>query len=118
MRAPPDDLYELLGVSPAATTAELRRAYRRHAHEHHPERAGPASAPRFAQIAEAYRMLSDPTARSAYDAHRLEREPAVGAPELGRGRRRRHAEQLVQIVRRRAHPVSLAGQRAAVPSSA
>jgi DnaJ-class molecular chaperone len=74
MRAPPTvDLYEVLGVSPAATTAELRRAYRRLALEHHPDRAGSASAPRFAQIAEAYRMLSDPTARTAYDAHRLER---------------------------------------------
>lgn len=74
MRAPPTvDLYEVLGVSPAATTAELRRAYRRLALEHHPDRAGPQSAPRFAQIAEAYRMLADPTARTAYDAHRFER---------------------------------------------
>jgi len=74
MRAPPTvDLYEVLGVSPAATTAELRRAYRRLALEHHPDRAGPQSAPRFAQIAEAYRMLADPTARTAYDAFRFER---------------------------------------------
>jgi len=71
---PTTDLYEVLGVSPAATTAELRRAYRRLALEHHPDRAGPQSAPRFAQIAEAYRMLSDPTARTAYDAHRFERD--------------------------------------------
>jgi molecular chaperone DnaJ len=74
MRAPPAvDLYEVLGVSPSATTAELRRAYRRLALQHHPDRAGPHSAPRFAQIAEAYRMLSDPTARTAYDAYRFER---------------------------------------------
>jgi molecular chaperone DnaJ len=73
MRAPAHDLYEVLGVSPAATTAELRRAYRKLALEHHPDRAGPNSAPRFAQIAEAYRMLSDPTARTAYDALRFER---------------------------------------------
>src|SRR4029079_5355849 len=43
---------------------------------HHPDRAGPASAPRFAQIAEAYRMLADPTARTAYDAFRFERTAA------------------------------------------
>jgi len=73
MRVPADDLYEVLGVSPAATTAELRRAYRQLALQHHPDRAGPESAPRFARIAEAYRMLSDPTARTAYDAHRFER---------------------------------------------
>jgi molecular chaperone DnaJ len=73
MRPPTHDLYEVLGVAPTATTAELRRAYRRLALEHHPDRAGPQSAPRFARIAEAYRMLSDPTARTAYDAHRFER---------------------------------------------
>src|SRR5438477_4017711 len=73
MRTPGHDLYEVLGVSRAATTAELRRAYRRLALQHHPDRAGPKSGPLFARIAEAYRMLSDPTARTAYDAHRFER---------------------------------------------
>lgn len=76
MRPPAVDLYDVLGVSPSATTAELRRAYRRLALQHHPDRAGPQSAPRFAQIAEAYRMLSDPTARTAYDAHRFARSAA------------------------------------------
>jgi DnaJ-class molecular chaperone len=70
---PAIDLYAVLGVSAAATTAELRRAYRRLALEHHPDRAGPQSAPRFAQIAEAYSMLSNPTARAAYDAHQVQR---------------------------------------------
>jgi molecular chaperone DnaJ len=74
------DLYALLGVSRGATTAELRRAYRRLALQHHPDRAGPASAPVFARIAEAYRMLADPTARAAYDAHLLEREGWRAAP--------------------------------------
>src|SRR4051812_25553236 len=72
MRMPVADLYAVLGVSPAATMAELRRAYRLLALQHHPDRAGPASAHRFADIAEAYRMLSDPTARTAYDAHRFQ----------------------------------------------
>src|SRR5580765_4009553 len=88
MRVPAHDLYEVRGVSPAATTAERRRAYRRLALEHHPDRAGPASAPRFAQIAEAYRMLADPTARTAYDAHRFEGGFAQTADDLrddGRG---------------------------------
>jgi DnaJ-class molecular chaperone len=90
VHAPAHDLYEVLGVSPAASTAELRRAYRKLALEHHPDRAGPHSAPRFAQIAEAYRMLSDPTARTAYDAHRFERaarrrQTADDLREDGRG---------------------------------
>jgi len=76
MRMPVADLYEVLGVSPAATMAELRRAYRLLALQHHPDRAGPASTHRFAEIAEAYRMLSDPTARTAYDAHRFQHAAA------------------------------------------
>ena len=82
MRAPSTDhhadLYALLGVARVATGAEIRRAYRRLALAHHPDRAGPASAETFARIAEAYHMLSDPTARTAYDAHLFERERAFG----------------------------------------
>jgi molecular chaperone DnaJ len=76
------DLYAVLGVARAATGAEIRRAYRRLALAHHPDRAGPASADTFARIAEAYHMLSDPTARTAYDAHLFERERAF-APAAG-----------------------------------
>ncbi len=83
------DLYLVLGVARAATGAEIRRAYRRLALQHHPDRAGPASAERFARIAEAYHMLSDPTARTAYDAHLFARESQGafapgGAPSDGR----------------------------------
>jgi molecular chaperone DnaJ len=70
------DLYAVLGVARAASGAEIRRAYRQLALAHHPDRAGPASADLFARIAEAYHMLSDPTARTAYDAHLFERERA------------------------------------------
>jgi molecular chaperone DnaJ len=71
---PQVDLYLILGVPRAATGAEIRRAYRRMALQYHPDRAGPASAETFARIAEAYRMLSDATARTAYDAHLFARE--------------------------------------------
>jgi molecular chaperone DnaJ len=76
------DLYAVLGVARAATGAEIRRAYRRLALAHHPDRAGPAGAETFARIAEAYHMLSDPTARTAYDAHLFERERAF-SPAAG-----------------------------------
>jgi len=62
------DLYGVLGVARSATAAEMRHAYRRLALAHHPDRAGPASAPRFAAIADAYRVLSNPVARATYDA--------------------------------------------------
>lgn len=78
------DPYAVLGVPPTATLPELRRAYRRLALAHHPDRAGAASAPTFARIAEAYRLLSDAAARAAYDAYRLERSAwraAVGDAE-------------------------------------
>lgn len=68
MRSTRVDLYGLLGVARSATIADLRRAYRRMALLHHPDRAGAASGPTFAGIAEAYRVLSNPVARSAYDA--------------------------------------------------
>lgn len=67
------DLYAVLGVARSATAADLRRAYRRLALAHHPDRAGAASAPTFAAIADAYRVLSNPLARSTYDATLVER---------------------------------------------
>jgi DnaJ-class molecular chaperone len=72
-------------VSRSATAADLRRAYRQLALRHHPDRAGPASAPLFAQIAEAYRMLSNLTARAAYDAHLFERETMHGRQTTAAG---------------------------------
>lgn len=67
------DLYAVLGVARSATASDLRRAYRRLALAHHPDRAGAASAPTFAAIADAYRVLSNPLARSTYDATLVER---------------------------------------------
>jgi len=81
--AAPVDLYAVLGVARSAGPADLRRAYRRLALQHHPDRVGPASAPIFAQIAEAYRMLSNPTARAAYDAHLFQRERMPGGQAAG-----------------------------------
>lgn|GEM_PF-960908 len=68
------DLYGVLGVARSATVAELRRAYRRKALAHHPDRAGAASTSTFAGIADAYRVLSNPVARSAYDASLAEQD--------------------------------------------
>jgi molecular chaperone DnaJ len=68
------DLYGVLGVARSATFADLRRAYRRMALLYHPDRAGAASAPTFAVIADAYRVLSNPVARLAYDASLAEQD--------------------------------------------
>jgi hypothetical protein len=64
-----NDHYSLLGVAPEADTAAIRKAYHRLALLHHPDRnpGDAGAAERFRQISEAYRILSDPEKRRAYD---------------------------------------------------
>ena len=62
------DLYGILGVSPSASTAEIRSAYRKLARQCHPDvSASPDANARFARINEAYHILIDPMRRAAYD---------------------------------------------------
>lgn len=63
------DYYEVLGVSKNATEDELKKAYRRLAMKHHPDRnAGDDSAEeKFKEAKEAFDVLSDSRKRSAYD---------------------------------------------------
>ncbi len=65
----PEDYYERLGVSRDATQAEIKKAYRKLAREHHPDmnQEDPEAEGRFKAIAEAYAVLSDPEKRSQYD---------------------------------------------------
>lgn len=60
------DYYEVLGVSKGATQDEIKKAYRKLALEHHPDRHGGDDG-KFKQINEAYQVLSDPQKRSQYD---------------------------------------------------
>jgi len=63
------DYYEILGVSRTVTDQELKSAYRRLAHQHHPDKnQGDSHAEeKFKEAAEAYAVLSDPEQRSRYD---------------------------------------------------
>ncbi len=63
------DLYEVLGVSREADAQEIKRAYRKLAKEHHPDRNpdNPEAEERFKQISTAYEVLSDQEKRDAYD---------------------------------------------------
>jgi molecular chaperone DnaJ len=63
------DYYEALNVSREATSDELRKAYRREALKHHPDRnPGDASAEaKFKEMNEAYQVLSDDQKRRIYD---------------------------------------------------
>lgn len=59
------DYYAILGVSKSASEDEIKKAFRRAAHEHHPDKGGDAS--KFKDINEAYQILSDKKKRSTYD---------------------------------------------------
>ena len=63
------DYYETLGVSREADPDEIKKAYRKLAMEHHPDRnAGSTEAEaRFKELSEAYEVLKDPQRRAAYD---------------------------------------------------
>ena len=63
------DYYEILGLSRTATEQELKSAYRRLAHQYHPDKnqANPNAEEKFKEAAEAYGVLSDAEQRSRYD---------------------------------------------------
>jgi hypothetical protein len=80
------DLYKVLGVSPSATAAEIKSAYRKLARKYHPDvSSSPDANARFARINEAYRILSNPKLRALYDSGALFRplaSPAAYAAEV------------------------------------
>lgn len=59
------DYYDLLGVSKTASADEIKTAFRKKAHEHHPDKGG--SAEKFKEINEAYQVLGNSEKRQRYD---------------------------------------------------
>lgn len=59
------DYYEVLGVGKSASADEIKKAFRRAAVEHHPDRGGDEA--KFKEINEAYEVLKDTDKRKRYD---------------------------------------------------
>jgi curved DNA-binding protein CbpA len=90
MRTTPVDLYAVLGLTPSATPAQLRRAYRALLRQHHPDTrgAGPRrggdaanqtneAAQAVQLVLTAYEVLRDPARRAAYDRLRTSSGSAI-----------------------------------------
>lgn len=60
-----NDYYSTLGVSRNASDDEIKKAYRKLAMKHHPDRGGDQK--KFAEIQSAYDVLSDPSKKEMYD---------------------------------------------------
>ncbi|NBQ85041.1 MAG: molecular chaperone DnaJ, partial [Methylophilaceae bacterium] len=65
------DYYEVLGVNRDASEEEIKKAYRKLAMKHHPDRNpdNPKAEEHFKEAKEAYEMLSDSQKRAAYDQY-------------------------------------------------
>src|SRR6476659_7353734 len=66
------DYYRILNIKPAASAAEIKNAYRRLAMKYHPDRNpdDALAAAVFSEMAEAYKVLSNPEARRQYNYQR------------------------------------------------
>lgn len=65
------EYYEILGISPTATEAEIKKAYRIMALKYHPDKNpdNKEAEDMFKKVAEAYQILSDPQLRANYNKY-------------------------------------------------
>jgi DnaJ-class molecular chaperone len=69
-------MYEVLGVPQNATTDDIKKAYRKLAREHHPDKGGDPE--KFKKVQEAYEVLSDPQKRENFDRFGTAEAPPQG----------------------------------------
>ena len=75
------DYYKILGVEKGASKDEVKKAFRKLAHEHHPDKTkgDAASSQTFKEASEAYSVLSDDAKRQQYDTY------GSAGPGMGQG---------------------------------
>lgn len=61
------DYYSILGVEKTASDDEIKRAYRKMAHQHHPDKGGDQE--KFKEVNEAYQVLGNPEKRQQFDQY-------------------------------------------------
>lgn len=64
----PENYYDILGVGKSASADEIKKAYRKLAHQHHPDK-GQGDSEKFKQVNEAYQVLSNTEKRAQYDQY-------------------------------------------------
>lgn len=77
------DPYQVLGLDRDASPEDIRKAYRKLAVQHHPDKGGDAE--KFKQVSSAYEILSDEQKKANYDQFGNEQGPSGGAgmPDMG-----------------------------------
>lgn len=67
-------LYDALSIGPTSTQEEIKKAYRKAALKHHPDKNkdNPNAGEKFKEVSQAYEILSDPEKRKTYDQYGLE----------------------------------------------
>lgn len=61
------DYYDILGVARGATQDEIKKAYRKLAHKHHPDKGNGGDDSKFKEVNEAYQVLGNEQKRKQYD---------------------------------------------------
>lgn len=67
-------LYDALSIKPESTQDEIKKAYRKAALKHHPDKNpdNPKASEKFKEVSQAYEILSDPEKRKVYDQYGLD----------------------------------------------